>query len=776
MNENFQFKQQENEFDVKKEFFYYSYFWPYFLLSLIIAFIAASLYLRYTPKIYTTTAQVQFKKSASDPTAFLAENAGSLFDFDNVNLENEIALINSYRVLSQVVENLKLNYNVLSLGRIKGSLIYNGNIPFDLSYDPKSDGAMSEARLIVESGKVMVQFDEEIVELQKMAQRTIKGWNIKLNEESLLEDRVYQISYVSTSSAVKRIRQRLKAVSPARASEVVDISIEGENPALNSSVLNEIIKVLELDQVSEKQRISEVSVSFIDSRLNTLIDNIDTISKSTSQFRVRNFVFDPESQTSNTLSRIEESKQELISLGIQKEIATSILDKLSVSSLELLPLNVGIDDALLNASISEFNNTLIEREALLISVTEQSPVIIGLTNQLTRNKNNIVAGLTDYIDNINLSLNSLASIEKEARGIISGIPEKETKLTELMLNSSVLQELYVFLLQRKEEASLAYVSALPTLKVLSPALSSSVPVKPISMNLYVIAFTLGLILPFTILFGFRRLDTKINTRDDLADGLPGLAIVGEIPLEDDESQVDNPRGVISEATRVMRSNLSFLLPEERPFVIISTSSIKGEGKSFVSYNLAHSYAALGKKVILIGSDLRNPQLHNRLNISRSGLGLSNYLKNPSEVHLSDLICLMTDDPVHYFLSGPIPPNPSELLAQDSFGLLLKKLKGLYDVVVIDSAPLMLVSDTSPILPLCDLVVYVTRAQYTDKNVFTFIKDLQKNKNIPPFAMVLNGIIAGSQSSYKYGYKYRYSYFYKYNYGYGYGYEADKKET
>jgi capsular exopolysaccharide synthesis family protein len=224
----------------------------------------------------------------------------------------------------------------------------------------------------------------------------------------------------------------------------------------------------------------------------------------------------------------------------------------------------------------------------------------------------------------------------------------------------------------------------------------------------------------------------------------------------------------------MRSNLAFILPDDRPIVITSTSSVKGEGKSFVSFNIARSYAALSKKVLLIGADLRNPQLHSRLFVERVGIGLSTYLSKPNDTNFKDLITRRENDSVHYLLSGAIPPNPSELLARPAMKTLLDELKEHYDVIIIDSAPLMLVSDTSPILPLSDLVLYVSRAQVTDKNVFPFIKDLQKRKNMPPLALVLNGIIAGPASYYKYGYAYRYSYNYKYNYGYGYGYGSGDK--
>jgi capsular exopolysaccharide synthesis family protein len=776
MNEQFQNPEQQDELDLKKEFLYYSFFWPYFLVAIAIALMSGFLYLRYTPKIYSASGQIQFQKSDADPTAFLAENAGSLFDFDKVNLDNEIALINSYRILSQVVENKGLNYVVRGIGNITSSLIYNGDIPFSLTYDDSNVSAVGSGMLEVKNGAAEVRFDELKAVLNPGENLKINGWTITAVSKLFEEDRVFEFSYRNTQSAVNSIKANLNATASAKASEVVDISFEGENPALNRAVIDEIIRVLQKDQVSEKQRISEVSISFIESRLNSLISSIDTISRETSQFRVSNYVFDPLQQTSTTLAKIEESKTEIISLGIQKEIATSILKTLSDPSIKLLPLNVGIEDTFLNAIIAEYNNTLLERDALLLSATEQSPLVERLTAQLKDKKQIIIDGLSKYVSNIDLSLNSYRNLENEAKRMVSGIPAKETKLTELILNSSILQELYVFLLQRKEEASLAYVSALPTLKVLSPALSKSAPLRPIAMRVYALAFSLGLSLPLGILILLRVLDTKINTRDDLENGLKGTTIVGEIPLEKDETKIDSTRGTIAEATRVMRSNLAFMLPDDRPIVLTSTSSVKGEGKSFVSFNIAQSYAALSKRVILIGADLRNPQLHNRLGVERAGTGLSTYLSKPESTDIKSLISFRENDNVHYLLSGAIPPNPSELLARPSMGALIKRLKQDYDVIVIDSAPLMLVSDTSPILPLADAILYVCRAQVTDKNVFPFIKDLQKRKNMPPLALVLNGIIAGPASYYKYGYAYRYSYNYKYNYGYGYGYGAEKSES
>tara|TARA_B110000881_G_scaffold204826_1_gene206748 strand:- start:95 stop:910 length:816 start_codon:yes stop_codon:yes gene_type:complete len=271
------------------------------------------------------------------------------------------------------------------------------------------------------------------------------------------------------------------------------------------------------------------------------------------------------------------------------------------------------------------------------------------------------------------------------------------------------------------------------------------------------------------------MDTKINTRADLENGLKNINILGEIPFDKNfKVDTDDGRGVTAESIRVLRSNLSFLLKKDTVNIITVTSTIKGEGKSFVSYNLAKSYKALGKKVILIGGDLRNPQLHKFLGIERDSLGLSTYLSDQNFKNIDNLIIKGTGpQEIDFLLSGAIPPNPSELLMSSQLKNLLELLKERYDVILIDSAPLLLVSDTTALLPISDLVVYVSKSQFSDKNVFPFIKELLKHPSTPPLGMVLNGLISNANSAYKYGYSYRYNYTYKYNYGYGYGYGSDK---
>ena len=770
-----QYIPEEDAIDIKKELRYYAYFWPYFLGLALIGLAGAYIYLRYTPSVYQTNAQLQIKKGDSDPTSFLTEGAEGLLNFDKVNVENDIAIITSNSLLSRVVARLDLQTSVQSVGRIATALVDNADLPFSIDFEDQAQSSGLELSFYNGQGSLVSEDTSYTWDRGQSFQS--EGIDLRVTDSLFDSELKFMITRVSRNKAIERLRSSLDVSAASKQGEVVNIVYKGSNIKRNEAIVNTLIEVLKEDQVADKREISEVSINFIEDRLIGLTQNIDTISKNTIAFQTANGLYDPMLQTGNALSNIIKGQEEALTLGIQKEIASALLSNLKTQqTYDLLPANVGVDNESLNTLVASYNEAVSQRKSLLISATEQSPLVVELSAQLRDTREAIITGITRYIDGLEVSLAQYNGLEQRTQSAVASLPAKENTLRGFARNFKIVEELYLFLLQRKEEASISYISALPNVKVLSQAVTQSIPVAPKPNIIYLGAVLLGLVIPFGVLFIAKTLDTKINTRDDLSAGLPNFSIVGEIPFEEDESKLDNPRGTIAEATRVMRSNLAFLLPAEGPVVMASTSSIKGEGKSFVSYNLAHSYAALGKKVLLIGADLRNPQLHNRLGIERSPKGLSTYLSNPSDADINALISIRDKDPVHYLLSGAIPPNPSELLARPSFGRLIEALKQQYDLVMIDSAPMMLVSDTAPILPLCDLVVYVSRAQYTDKNVFPFIKDVQKRNNMPPMAMVLNGIIAGPQSYYKYGYKYRYSYKYKYNYGYGYGYGEDKSKA
>jgi capsular exopolysaccharide synthesis family protein len=761
--------QEEETFNLKKEVAYYGFFWPWFVAVILFTLTASFFYLRYSDTIYESTAQIQIKTDA-DPASFLTGDL-DIFGMDKVTVENDMAVITSQHILSQVVQRLDLQTQIYEQGRIKSSLQFNQILPFDVNFDNLETEEKWEMK--IDNNKAFISNDSINYTLNKGVILDAPYLTINPSDSLFLKDQSYLISYTPLNKIVAALRENLSVAAGSKKGEVINLSIQGTNKQRNDAILNTLIQVLSEDQVADKREISEVSIAFIDDRLKGLSESIDTISKNTIDYQMDNGIFDPEAQTGNALNNIIKGQQEAFALGIQLEIAQALKEQLiAQNKYELLPANVGIDNESVNELVNSYNTMLSQRNSLLISTTEQSPVIQQLSSQLQEAKAAIITGVNRYIEGLEVSQKNYQKMENRTRGLVASLPTKENTLRGYARNFKIVEELYVFLLQRKEEASISYISALPNLKVLSYGVSGELPIAPKGKIIYLGALILGLLIPFGVLYLIKLLDTKINTRDDIEQGLKGISILGEVPFDENlKKGVKDTRGITAESTRVLRSSLSFLIKKETSNVITVTSTTKGEGKSFVSYNLAASYKALGKKVILVGADLRNPQLHNRMGIERENLGLSTYLADENFNDLDALIKKGADTAeMDYLLSGVIPPNPSELLMRPRMKELLERLKERYDVILIDSAPLLLVSDTTALLPLSDLVVYVSRAQFSDKNIFPFIKELQNRPNIPPFGMVLNGLIAGPSSGYKY--RYRYSYSYKYNYGYGYGYGSD----
>ena len=777
MQDNFNnqsYLQEEESIDIKKEVGYYLFFWPYFLAGLIIAVVSAFLYLKTADRIYTSSAQLQIKKGTEDAASFLTGGM-EYFGFDQVNVENDIAVLTSQNILSQVVERLNLQTNIYTVGRV------NAKLQFDNEYTRfvtvKTPNTYEYWDIEITDKKAIFTQDTISLTINKGDVFRYKDTEITLNDSLFIKDQNLGIQRYSFNQAVATLRSNLIATPASDRGEIINLVFSGVNKLRNETILNTVMQVMKDDQVEDKRLISKVSLAFINDRLEGLTKSIDTLSQRTIAYQMENGVYDPVVQTGNALSNIVRGQEEAFGIGIQLEIAKALLEKLgSQASYQILPANIGIDNQSVNTLVDSYNQAVTQRNNLLISATTKSPMVLQLSSRLDNAKAAIITGVDRYIEGLQTSLSGFKNMEAKTKGIVAGLPSKENALRAYARDFKIGEELYVYLLQRKEEASISYISALPNIKILSSGVSNNAPISPKTQTIYLVSFLLGLFIPFGVFFLLKVFDTKINTKDDLEKGLKGITVLGEMPFTDTPNiQDDSGRGLIAESTRVLRAGLSFQLKSYITNIICVTSTIKGEGKSFVSHNLAMSYSALGKKVILVGADLRNPQIHKFMGVKRENIGLTTYLSNENFNDVDSLITKAnTDGGLDYLLTGAIPPNPSELLIRPRMKELLEVLKQSYDFIIIDSAPLLLVSDTTALLPICDSVVYVTRSQFSEKKLFPFILEMQQREKVPPFAMVLNGMRAGANNGYNYGYKYRYSYGYTYNYGYGYGYGSDSE--
>ena len=669
-------------FNFKNEISYYLFFWPWFILTIAISLVGSYTYLRYTPNIYSSDAQIQITKSDAS-SSFLSTEVTSLFG-TRINLENDIAVITSNHTLNLVVQRLDLQTSINQIGRVKSKLIFADEVPFQINF--KDVDLIQKWNLITSNDKVTIS--NGVIKFQINKNETLDNdyFFLRMNDSLFVNNKEFAITRNSINNSTNLLKKRISAKSISDRGEVIDISISGTNKKRNDAILNTLIKVIIEDRISDQRQLSKASIKFINQRLVILKNTIDSISKKTINYQINNNIYDADIQTLNTLTNIDKDNEAIFNLKVQLEIATSLLNQLNaLGDFEILPANIGIVDVNVNQLLDSYNTMLIERNNLLVSTTETSPVIVGINKKLNSLRKANIDGINRYVKNLKVSLSSYEKINNEFLGFVSGLPKKAYNMRTLAREFKFAEDLLVFLSQRKEEASISYVSVLPNLKVLSYGISNNKPLSPNVQSIYLGGLIVGFVIPFSILYLLKILDTKINTREDLEKGLPGLSILGEVPYDENYSSENDDRGVIAESTRVIRSSMSFLLNQNKPQVIITTSTIKGEGKSFVSYNIAQSYNALGKKVILIGADLRNPQVHTLLGIERGNLGLSTFL---NDVNYNDLDKLIVKgksiDEIDYLLSGAIPPNPSELLMRPRMKELLEILKSSYDLIIIDT--------------------------------------------------------------------------------------------
>ena len=779
MNTADNFINQDNDtVDILKEVRYYLFFWPWFLASVVLFFLGTYVYLRYASTIYQTNATLQVKDASSDPSSFLTEGAGAMFNFNRVKIDNYIAQIGSKPNLTAVTDHLDLRTQIYAVGRVKQSLAFGDEIPFDIVF--KTEQYFNQIRLILEPAEGVIQIGEaEELQFGFSEPFETDDFILIVNGNAVEDSSEFLITRNSESKTITSLSRQIEINASSKTGDNIDLSVQGSNIERNEAIINTLIDVAHQQQTRDKQEIFALSINFINNRLGSIKSEIDSLTLKTTGFKSDNQIFSPEAQTTAALSNITTLDQEQFNLTTQRALAQSLKRNLeNQNDYSLLPSNIGLSSGNVNDLVVSYNELVLKRKNLLAGATKRNPLVVQLSDQLKDLRDNIFESIDNYINNIDTSLSKFKEFKKRTNSEVSKIPGLEASLLSFQRKFQIAEKLYLFLLERREEASISYESTLPNTRVINYANTDFIPVAPKKQILALAALLLGLIIPFGVLYILKLLDTKIHTRDELEKSIPNLDIMGEVPFLQDMDSVMDPRGIFAEASRVIRSNISFKIKDDEDCkVILSTSSIKGEGKTLTAFNIAASYVAAGKKVLLVGADLRNPQLHTLIGINRksNSKGLSNLISGDVNEVPSDYFLKINvfNKQIDLLLSGPIPPNPAELLGSQTFVKVLNNINQSYDYIVIDSAPLVLVSDTIPLLKYADLVLYTTRAHYTDKKLISFIKKLVEDNKINNIGLVLNGIKAGAKSYYKYGYSYRYSYQYKYNYGYGYGYSEDK---
>ncbi|WP_435413544.1 GumC family protein [Psychroserpens mesophilus] len=762
---------EDDKSNLKQEFRKYLRYWPWFLLTLIITLISAYIYIRYAPRIYQTSAKI---KVLDESDGLALPTAAFIFKRSNINLANEIEVLNSYIILEEVAKELKLNTSFYEEGTIQTAQI--AELPFYFEQSMAADSINGVRSYIIDVKKNSFEIthtrtDQVVVIPNHDSFEVVNDlpFQIRFDDEASKADVIgkrYIVNFNPLKDATLRLKSSLEIGLVGEESDLLNLSMKGESKLLSERILNTLIDVFNKDGIKDRQLVSQRTLDFIDDRFFYLASELDSIEVGRKEFKEQNNLVDLTLDSSLGLEERSKSDEEAFKVERQIVIAEMLQETINGKKEDgLLPANIGLESGDINSIINEYNSAILERDKLIRSGGENNPTVKFTQTQINDAKSNISESLSAYLQQLNVIQGQLRNRNRKFAGRVSQIPEKEKLLRAIERQQMIKESLYLYLLQKREEAAINLAIVEPSIKVVDYALSSRSPITPKPNVAYAAAILGGLLVPFTILYLFFMLDTKIHGKEDILKFNNKIPIIAEIPdINKKEKAVfadPNDRTVLAESFRILSSNVNYLLPvseDEKGKVIYCTSTIKGEGKTFISINLSLALSSMNKKVLLIGADLRNPQIHTHTNFDKNTVGLSDYLHDKDVAWKDTLIKGFEKHEFHdILLSGNIPPNPTSLLTNGRFKTLIEEAKEIYDYIIVDTAPTVLVTDTMLISQLADVTVYISRANYTEKKILSFSEELFELGKIKNMAYVINGV--GASRSYGYGY----------NYGYGYGY-------
>ncbi len=779
----------DDEFSFQKEFFKYLYYWKYFIISAVIFFLVAYTYLRYSEKIYDTNAKIQIIDKKQ--TSMELPTASELFSKSKINLENEIEIIKSNPILKKVIKNLNLKIQVFEIGDIKKALVVD--YPFEITLKSDLDSLVNQTYRLNKTDKGF-----EIIDFQNDAKSyyfngansfnynhdlpfEIVNFNKKLFSKRECEG--FEVNFLSANTLLTKLKRSLTLSEVGKESDIIELNFKSTNKEYSENFLNELIEVFNNDGVKDRQLIHKRTIDFVNARYSYLSLELDSIEIAKQLYKVENSLVDLSANSAISLEKSSKSEESILSTENQISITNLLLETLANDKLGLLPANMVIENKEINLLISKYNQIILDRKKLILSAGSNNPSTKQLETTLSDLRSNIIYSLKNNLSQLKNIKSKLSNQFYKYNNEISNLPEKEKILRAIERNQKIKESLYLFLLQKREEAEVSYAVTEPSIKLVEYATTKNNHVSPRTNLIYLGAILIGFLLPFTLLYLMFFFNRKVFTKEQIEELKLPISVVGEIPEIDDQSNTilnsARERSPLAESFRVLSSKLRFYTDENKKDgqIIIVSSTIKGEGKTFCATNLALTKASLGERTLLIGADLHNPQIHTYLNVEKNHAGLVNYLVD-SNYDWKKAILRFEEVNCDILIGGQIPPNPAQLLNNGNFEKLLNEAKKVYDNIIIDTPPCLLVSDTLRLSPLADLLIFVVRCNHTDINILDFINDSYSkgviNKNS---IIVLNGL--GSKGKYGYGYAYnysygyRYNYSYNYNYGYGYEYKSEK---
>ena len=614
--------------DIKMLFLKYFSFWKFFLISIFISFLSCFIYLRYAPTVFKTTAKI---KILEKDKGLDLPSATNLLTKKNINIENEIESIKSFPILNQVNEKLNLCFNVFSVGRVKTSRI--SEIPFyleELILDELNDEE-SLFRFTFESANLTV------TEIETDTSYTFSNLSttefdhdlpFQISWDNEIKDQILEIIIKPIKTTINELKDELDVVSVGKESEIISISLKNENTDYASQIINTIIDVYNLDGINDRRLIHKRTIDFINDRFVLLGQELDSIELNKQLYKLNNKLVDISTDAGLSVGLRSKSNEQLFHLENQIALSKLLLNSAKKQEYNLLPANIGLENNSINSLIANYNEKVLLEEVLINDGGENNPSVKN-SKKITENiRQNIINTISTHLNQLRETKDQIKFQNNFYNNKVSKIPEKEKVLRSIERGQEIQESLYLFLLQKREEAEVSYAVTEPSIKIVEYSISDDDPVSPKKEFIILGSLFVGIFVPICILYLIFLFDTKIHYSQEINDIVPDSVILGEIPNIKDpfEKIFENPsqRSTIAEASRILASNSNYLLKRNGSglgSVVLTTSTVKGEGKTFVALNLSLALSGLNKKVLLIGADLRNPQVHSYIGVNKSENGL-----------------------------------------------------------------------------------------------------------------------------------------------------------
>lgn len=790
-------EEQEENINLRTLLMKYLVYWPWFIASVIICLGVAFLYLRFQTPVYNSTAAVLIKETDPRSKAMTQANGAvaALQDIGGFsmtsNFDNEVEILKSRTLIKKVVSELGLYIQHSKDQTFGYDIPLYHNTPVKVHITPE------EAEKLQGGAKLNITYSPE-GKLNLTAKYTLKGevaetsasfdslpavlptpvgvFSFTRNDSARIEKTIKLNAWIASPTVVAQNYATNLTVTPSsKTTTIAKISVKNTHKQRAVDFINRLVADYNQDANDEKNEVAEKTAEFIEERIGIINTELGAAENQLATFKQQAGLTDLSSDAQLALQESSKYEQLRVENATQIQLVEFLKAYINQeeNANEVLPANVGLKDQNLSTVIEQYNAMIIERKRLLRTSSESNPTIINMNTGIEAMRRSVQTTVESVLKGLYITKADIDKQTSKFEARINKAPQQEKEFLTIARQQEIKAALYTMLLQKREENAITLASTATNGRIIEEALAATAPIAPKKMMLVLAALVIGIGLPIGLIFIRDLLKYKIENREDIQK-ITQAPIIGELPRCDVRTNgsiviQENKNNMMEECFRSLRTNLLFML-EKGQQVILFSSTQPGEGKSFVAGNTAASLAFLGKKVLIMGMDIRKPGLNKVFRLSNRAVGITNYLSDPEHTNLLNTIQHSDISPnLDILPGGPVPPNPTELVAREHLDHAIEELKKHYDYIILDTAPIAMIADTAIIGRVADMCVYVCRADVTPKDGFEYINILQREKKFKKIATVINDIdMSKRKHSYGYGYGRRYGY------GYGYGYETDQK--